>query len=202
MIFCKRYIILISSLLLMFACTSKKTLPVSSKEALATSAAYGITPMFIYHNTRLLKARKTDEDFNKVKEFIVSDNIIAYNGTTVVDLDQLDKKFSYLIDYFKEGKKEYLLISEVNSDHLESSSDFNTLGRGKLFICDLSTSKKYKYNDIPSRGILILPKEYYETLGYGFTIKSIDSATKQIVFEKDKNKVNTIRVPIVEVTSF
>ncbi len=202
MIFCKRYSILVCSLVLFFACTSKKTLPVSSKKTLSTVTAYGITPIFIYHNTKLRQARKTDEDFKKTKEFIVSDNTIVYKGTSVIDLNQLDKRFSYLIDYFKEGKKEYLLISEVNSDHLQSSSDFNILGRNKLFICDLSTSKKYKYNDIPSRGMRILPKEYYEELPNGITIKSIDTSAKLIVFEKDKNQVNVISVPIVEVTSF
>lgn len=202
MIFCKKHSVLICSLFLIFACTSKKTLPESSKETLSTSVAYGITPIFIYHNTNLLQARKIDEDFNKVKEFIVSDNIIKYYGSTVVDLNQLDKNFSYLIDYFKEGKKEYLLISEVNSDHLESSSDFNTLSRSKLFICNLSTQKKYKYVYTSNRNGLILPRTYYERLGYGITIKSIDTGAKLIVFEKDKNKVNTIRVPIVEVTSF
>ncbi|WP_298427403.1 hypothetical protein [uncultured Kordia sp.] len=158
--------------------------------------------MFICHNAKFLKQHHIEEEFGKIKEFTVSETQVIYNETVIVDLDQFDKKYSYLVDYFKDARGKYLIISEVSSNELQSSSDFNTLSRKKLFICDLSTRKKYTYNYTSSSSGLILPKRYYETLRYGITIKSIDTVKKLLVFEKDMNSVNTIKVPMVEVTSF
>ncbi|WP_160128853.1 hypothetical protein [Kordia antarctica] len=145
-------------------------------------------------------ANDESEALIKEKGFTVTEKTIKHNGNVIVDMNQFDTEFSYLIDYFKDENGSYLIVSEVGTDYMKSSSDANILSRNKLFICDLSTGKKYTY--IYTTDGLILSKENYEGLPVGITIKSIDNATKSISFEKKHNDYVIIKVPMVEVSSF
>ncbi|MEM6721822.1 MAG: hypothetical protein AAF611_21015 [Bacteroidota bacterium] len=198
----KIQILFISCLLtLTTSCALKKSV-ITKNDSNTEVYENGFHALFVFHNNTLSKASGVLKIVKEESGISIRNTSIYFKNNLVIDVATFDKEFSYLIDYFKDDKQQFLIISEVSSTYLQSSSDTNILPRNKLFICDLKTNKKYQYTYTYPKHSLILPVQYYKGLPSGITLKSIDASTKTIVFEKKDTSTVEIEVAMTAVKNF
>ena len=149
--------------------------------------------LFYFHDSQLSEtSNSTISDYSNLIK-IKNESELFFKKQKVIDFNILDKNNSYLIDIFIHEKKQYLIISTTNSDELQSSSSMELLNRKSVLIIDLERNEKYTFK--PSSG-LIMTSKTFEGLGYGNTIKSIDTKNKNIIIKKNDKKSDDIKIPL------